>query len=68
LIILASGYFDWDLTPHPGRLLQFPTKQDIQYLLTFLLTNSPEKRPSGKYYQWRIAVDRFRNRHESNVS
>jgi hypothetical protein len=37
-MILASGYFDRDLSPHPGHPIQLRTEQEIHYRLTFLLT------------------------------
>jgi hypothetical protein len=48
-MILASGDFDRDLFRHPGRLIQRPTEDDIQYLLTFLLADARKNVHYGKY-------------------
>jgi hypothetical protein len=51
LMTPASGDFDRDLSPHPGRLVQLPTEEDIQYLVTFLLTGYRKNGHHVRYYQ-----------------
>jgi hypothetical protein len=40
LMIIASGDFDRDVFPYLDHLVQIPTEEHIQAILTFLLTGS----------------------------